>query len=106
MSVPESASTWWAERTVPSASFGSSSERIRSSPSSSENSRRHSVEGLLGLRVLRELGERAVERAPPRRARGERYGGVLALVQEALADELLRPRDFGGSWNGRGREGH
>ena len=45
VSVPDSASTWWAESTVPSASFGSSSESSRSSPSSSEKSRRHCVEG-------------------------------------------------------------
>ena len=45
VSVPESASTWWAERTVPSASFGSSSDMSRSRPSSSENSRRQPVEG-------------------------------------------------------------
>ena len=45
VSVPERASTWWAESTVPSTSFGSSSERTRSRPSSSENSRRHAVDG-------------------------------------------------------------
>ena len=34
---PDSASTWWAESTVPSARCGSSSDSSRSSPSSSEN---------------------------------------------------------------------
>src|SRR3954454_11319330 len=34
-SVPESASTWWGFSSVPSASFGSSSDSTRSSPSSS-----------------------------------------------------------------------
>ena len=43
--VPESASTWWAESTVPSRSRGSWSESTLSRPNSSENSRRHAVEG-------------------------------------------------------------
>ena len=47
VSVPDSASTWWAERTVPSTRWGSSSESSRSSPSSSENFRRHSIDGCL-----------------------------------------------------------
>ncbi len=47
--MPDSASTWCAESTVPSASFGSSSDISRSSPSSSENSRRQPVEGCLAL---------------------------------------------------------
>ena len=45
VSVPDSASTWWAESTVPSARWGSSSDSSRSSPSSSENWRRHSIDG-------------------------------------------------------------
>ncbi len=45
VSVPDSASTWWAESTVPSTRCGSSSESRRSSPSSSENCRRHSIDG-------------------------------------------------------------
>ena len=45
--VPDRASTWWADRTVPSARCGSSSDSSRSSPSSSENSRRHSIDGCL-----------------------------------------------------------
>ena len=48
-SVPDSASTWWAESTVPSASLGSSSESTRSRPSSSENSRRQAVDGCLAF---------------------------------------------------------
>ena len=47
VSVPESASTWWAERTAPSASCGSSSLSSRSRPSSRENVRRHATDGTL-----------------------------------------------------------
>ncbi len=43
--VPESASTWCGFSSAPSSSFGGSSARKRSSPSSSEKSRRHSIEG-------------------------------------------------------------
>jgi hypothetical protein len=43
--VPERASTWCAERTVPSTRRGSSSESRRSRPSSSENRRRQSTDG-------------------------------------------------------------
>ena len=45
VSVPDSASTWWADSTAPSARCGSSSDSSRSSPSSSENLRRQSIEG-------------------------------------------------------------
>src|SRR3954468_2635145 len=45
VSVPESASTWCGLSSVPSSRRGSSSLRMRSSPSSSENVRRHSVDG-------------------------------------------------------------
>ena len=45
ISVPESASTWWADSVVPSTRWGSSSESRRSSPRIRENSRRHSTEG-------------------------------------------------------------
>jgi hypothetical protein len=62
--------------------------------------------GLLRLRVLLELGERTVERAPAGGARREGDGGVLAVVQEALAHELFCSRDVCGTWNGRGCEGH
>ena len=43
--VPDSASTWWAESTVPSTSLGSSTARSRSRPSRSENVRRQATEG-------------------------------------------------------------
>ena len=102
--MPDRASTWWAESTVPSTSFGSSSESTRSRPSSSENSRRQAVEGILAFSP--ELEERLVERAPARRVRGKRNRGILAVVQETLAHELLRASDVGGGGNGRGREGH
>src|SRR5262245_16026574 len=45
ISVPDRASTWWAESVVPSARWGSSSESSRSRPSISENSRRQSTDG-------------------------------------------------------------
>src|SRR5215210_1246514 len=45
VSVPESASTWWAESTVPSTSAGSSCDSRRSRPSSSDQRRRHLVDG-------------------------------------------------------------
>ena len=45
VSVPDRASTWWADSTAPSASLGSSSASSRSRPSISENSRRHSIVG-------------------------------------------------------------
>ena len=68
VSVPDRASTWWAESTVPSASFGSSSESSRSRPSSSENSRRQAVEGCLAFGSASSSRERLIERAPARRA--------------------------------------
>ena len=43
--VPERASTWCGFSSAPSRSFGGSSARKRSSPSSSEKSRRHWIEG-------------------------------------------------------------
>ena len=45
VSVPERASTWWGLSVVPSARWGSSSLRSRSSPSSSDHLRRHCVVG-------------------------------------------------------------
>ena len=45
VSVPESASTWWAFSSAPSRSVGVSSASSRSRPSSRENARRHSSEG-------------------------------------------------------------
>ncbi len=62
--------------------------------------------GILGLWVLLDLRQRLVERAPARRVRGQRDGRILAVVQEALAHELLRPGNIGGVGNGRGHEGH
>ncbi len=102
--MPDRASTWWADSTVPSASFGSSSDSSRSNPSSSEYSLRHSVRRVLGTRV--QLRERPIERAPARSAGGQRDRGILALVQEAIAHESLRASDIGGARRWRGREGH
>ena len=61
VSVPDSASTWCAERTVPSTSVGSSSPSRRSRPSSSENVRRQAT------RRVRRRRPRA--RPAPRRTR-------------------------------------
>ena len=95
-SVPESASTWCEESIVPSASLGSSSESSRSRPSSSENWRRHAVDGMLHAFV--ELGERLVERATARRARAPaRRAASSPSCRNLLAHELLRARDIGGT---------
>ena len=88
VSVPESASTWWAESTVPSTRCGSSSESSRSSPSSSENCRRQAIEGVL-LPSL-DLGERRVERAATGRTRGQRVFEDLALENEPFTREQFR----------------
>ena len=58
------------------------------------------------LGVGLELRQRHVQSPPARRAGRERDRGILAVVQEALADELLRTRYVRGAGNGRGREGH
>src|SRR5438093_4869053 len=57
------------------------------------------------LGAARDLGERVVERAPAGGTRGEGHRGVLALVDEALTGEPLRPRDVGRSGKRRGRGG-
>ena len=53
-----------------------------------------------------ELGQRGVERPPPRRPRRQRRGGLLALEHERLAREGRRTLDVVGGRNGRGLEGH
>ena len=58
--------------------------------------------GAGALGILLELREGHVQGAPAGRAGGEGLGGILALVQEALVDELLRPRDSGRTWDRRG----
>ena len=45
--MPDSASTWWADSTAPSARCGSSWLSSRSRPSSRENVRRHATDGSL-----------------------------------------------------------
>ena len=61
---------------------------------------------MLGLGICLELGQRPVQRAAAGGAGGERDGGVLARLHEALAHELFRACYVGGTGNGRGREGH
>ena len=60
---------------------------------------------VLGLRDGVELGERLIERPASGSPRRERDRGILPWVHEALAHELFRARDVGGSRNGRDREG-
>ena len=100
VSVPDSASTWWAESTVSSARRGSSSDSTRSSPSSSENFRRQSIEGLSRAGV--QLGQRGVERPPARRPGREGVLERLAFVDEAFAREQLRARNCGRTGKGGG----
>ena len=100
VSVPDSASTWCADSTVPSASFGSSSASSRSSPSISEYCWRHSTLGLLATGL--DLRERGVECTP---AGGARAQGVR-IRRERLAGELLDALELLAGWNGRGLPGH
>ena len=98
---PERASTWWALSVVPSARCGSSSASSRSRPSISEYSRRHSTDGSRGRRRSRPARRRArgggrCPRRAPRR-------GVLALVHEGLARELLGARRRSSSGTDAGR---
>ena len=57
--------------------------------------------GPLCLGIRAQLLERLIERAAPRRAGRESLCGILAFVHEALAHELLRARDVGGTWTRR-----
>ena len=103
VSVPDSASTWWAESTVPSTSAGSSWESRRSSPSSSEQRRRQWVEGTLApSSSSASAASSARRRGVPGRERGR---GVLAFEQEGLAGERSRPLEIVGRWKGCDREG-
>ena len=90
--VPESASTWCGLSSAPSRSFGGSSASRRSSPSSSEKSRRHSIEGFSAPASSSAQGgvERAAAGGP-----GRQRLGPLAVEQEGLAGELRRPLDIG-----------
>ena len=85
-SVPERASTWWAESSAPSARCGVSSESSRSRPSMSEKSRRHSIDGRLAALV--DLDEGGVERSPPGRARAR--GPSASLPPAGRARERTR----------------
>ena len=55
--------------------------------------------------ALVELGQHRVERAPARRARGERGRGVLPFEQEGLTGERSRPLEIVGRWKGCDRQG-
>ena len=92
--MPDSASTWWAESTVPSASFGSSSREQALEPE-----QQRPLAAPLRRRDLRaglDLGQRGVERAAARGAGRERGRGVLALGQEGLTGERRRAVDLFG----------
>ena len=103
VSVPDSASTWWADSTVPSTSAGSSWESRRSSPSSSDQRRRQRVEGTLwpssssastesSARRRGVPGASAVAASSPSSRKGSR-------VNEA------RPLEIVGRWKGCDRQG-
>ena len=57
------------------------------------------------LVALVELGQHGVERAPARRARGERGRGVLPFEQEGFTGERSRPLEIVGRWKGCDRQG-
>src|SRR3954466_564051 len=100
VSVPDSASTWWAESTVPSTSVGAS----RGSGEHGAAAQRRLVREEQPVqaqqqrplappadrrdrRARLELGQRGVQRAPAGRAGGERGRRVLALREERLTSE-------------------
>ena len=89
---PESASTWCGLSSAPSRSFGGSSASSRSSPSSSEKSRRHSIEG---SSAPASSSASAASRARRRAVPGRQRLRPLAVEQEGLAGELRRPLDVG-----------
>ena len=104
---PESASTWCGLSSAPSRSFGGSSASRRSSPSSSEKSRRHSIEGSSAPVV--ELGQRGVERAAaggarapappaPRRRAGRARGRTPPRARCRRLMELPLARQRRWSW--------
>ena len=92
VSVPESASTWWAESTVPSTSAGSSWLSRRSSPSSSDHCRRHSTDG----RAAPASSSASAASSARRRAAAGRQRDrcVLALEHERLAGERTAARSM------------
>ena len=103
ISVPERASTWWADSSVPSARCGSSCGQEALEP---EHQRVLALPGHgrpLATRV--DLGDRRVEGSPARRARGQHRGGVLPLEEEGLARELLGTREVGLRNRGGGDQG-
>ena len=98
-SVPERASTWCGFSSAPSRSFGGSSARKRSSPSSSEKSRRHSIEGYsapasssLQRRVegAAARGARAPAPRAPRRRAGRARGRTPPHARYRRLKELPR----------------
>ena len=92
VSVPESASTWCGFSSAPSSSFGGSSASSRSSPSSSEKSRRHWIDG---CSAPSSISGRAASSARRRAVPGRQRLGALAVEQERLAGERRRPLDVG-----------
>ena len=96
ISVPDSASTWWADSMVPSASFGSSSASRRSRPSISEYSRRHSTDGSSRpASISASAASSARRRAVPW---ASATAGVLALEHERLAREFLGALEVGAGY--------
>ena len=89
VSVPDSASTWWAESTVPSTSL----RLVLGEQALEPEQQRRSAGATRPTGTSRagvELGERGVERAPRGRVRARaRPSTVLALEHEGLAGERL-----------------
>ena len=99
VSVPDSASTWWADSTVPSARRGSSSDSSRSNPSSSEYFRRHSIEGFL---APASISVSAASSARRRAHRGRAHLRALRPRRRIAPRRQLCPRNRGSSetgWN-------
>ena len=88
ISVPDRASTWWADSVVPSARCGSSSDE---QPLEAEHQRVVAPPLDRGLARGRasSSGERGVQRSAAGAVLRERGGGVLSVEHEGLAREFL-----------------
>ena len=92
ISVPDRASTWCAERVVPSARCGSSSESSRSRPITSEKLRRHSTDG--SLRPSSISRQRGVEGGTACAVLRKGGGDVLPIEDKWFAREFLGALQF------------